>query len=230
MTKTTASRAASLSVSLSTTLRPFRLAAVAVVCSLASLAGCGGGGNPLDNADTIDNPSSTGGRRLSFLYFQYCVNPIFDLLLPVRDPVTHQITSNNTCSSSGCHAAGVSTGGALTLEAGALPLAYPTTGPLAQADIDALRAGRSIYRNFVSAQAVVVIGSPAQSLLINKPRVNNVLHGGGVIFETDSDPHVQTIRFWLQRPMPEGQDEFSRSLESSMFAGGVASPTTCLTN
>lgn len=217
--------------------RSSRLAArisLAAACTLATLSGCGGGGNPLDNPETIDNPGNTGGRRLSFLYFQYCVAPIFDMQLTshVTDPRTGAMTTTiNTCSGSGCHAVGVSTGGSLTLAPGAAPRAYPATGPLPQSDIDAMRNAASpapIYQNFISAQAAVVIGQPTQSLLLNKPLVRNVLHGGGVVFETTTDPHAQTIQFWLQRPMPQGQDEFSRSLESSMFTG-TPGPTTCRT-
>lgn len=230
MTTPTARRAFS-----SQSLSSFRLAAVALACTLAALTGCGGGGNPLDNADTLENPTNTGGRRLSFLYFQYCVAPVFNAALEshITNEATGVVTTTiNTCSSSGCHAPG-STGGSLTLVPNAPVRAYPATGPLPQADIDALRnpsSPEAIYRNFISAQAAVVIGSPTQSALLNKPLVRNVLHGGGVVFETPTDANARIFQYWLQRPMPEGQDEFSRSLESTMFVGGVASTTTCVSN
>ena len=66
----------------------------------------------------------------------------------------------------------------------------------------------AMYRNFFSAQGVSVIGSPAASLLLAKPRLLNVLHGGGLVLAADSEA-ARRIAFWIGRPMPPGQDEFS---------------------
>ncbi len=41
------------------------------------LTGCGGEGNPLDNPPTVQNPTTTSGQKLSFIYFQKCVQPVF---------------------------------------------------------------------------------------------------------------------------------------------------------
>ena len=49
----------------------------------ALLASCGGG-NPLSNPDSIQNPGQTTGQKLSFIYFQKCVNPIYSLQLQVN--------------------------------------------------------------------------------------------------------------------------------------------------
>ena len=50
-----------------------------------------------------------------------------------------------------------------------------------------------------------------------------VLHGGGLIFSSEQDPNVKLIRYWISRPMPQGQDEFS-SAAKSMFT--PADPVT----
>ena len=50
-----------------------RWAAVA----LLAIAGCGGGENPFDNPATVSNPKQVSGQKLSFAYFQKCINPIF---------------------------------------------------------------------------------------------------------------------------------------------------------
>jgi hypothetical protein len=225
---TTARRALSLGTLSVTFLRrlphPFRLAArvsLGAVTTAATLVACGGGGNPLDNAETVSNPATTGGRKLSFLYYQYCVNPIFDLALPVQ---IGGATTINTCGSSGCHDNTNGTGGAFRVIQNATPFTYPPSGSPSPETVRAT----DIYRNFYSAQGEVIIGSPEQSRLLNKPLVRNMLHGGGLIFASDLDPNVQRIRFWLERPMPEGQDEFSPV--PGMFAGGVASSANCLSN
>jgi hypothetical protein len=73
-----------------------------------------------------------------------------------------------------------------------------------------------MYKNFYSAQGEVVFGSPTQSRLVTKPLLLGVLHGGGLIFESQDDPNVRKLAFWINRPMPQGQDEFS-SAAASMF-------------
>ena len=85
---------------LKTTAITLVAAAAAVV-----LTGCGGG-SALGNAPNIENPAQTGGRKLSFEYFQRCINPIFLALIPGSG-------STNTCAASGCHDTVAGTGGAL---------------------------------------------------------------------------------------------------------------------
>jgi hypothetical protein len=66
-----------------------------------------------------------------------------------------------------------------------------------------------MYRNYYSAQGEVVFGDALQSRLLAKPLVRNVLHGGGVVFDSEDDPEVRLLRYWIEHPMPQGQDEFS---------------------
>ena len=176
----------------------------------ATLAGCGGGGNPLGNAPDIENPASTGGGKLSFIYFQKCVEPV------LQAQITSASGGTNSCAGSGCHDTVAGTGGALRVVPGA---AEVTDFTLA---IDTLRA-TDMYKNYYSAQGVTVIGSPSQSRLINKPLLQGVLHGGGLIFSDSEDPRVQAMRYWISRPVPDGQDEFS-STANTMFT--PADPTT----
>jgi hypothetical protein len=167
----------------------------------AALLGCGGGGNPLSNPPLVANPPGQGGQKLSFRYFQECINPIFLAQLQVNQG--GQI-STNTCAGSGCHRDGVGAGGAFRVvpDAAEVDLSLPAN------DADTVRLS-DMYKNFYSAQGEVVFGSAAQSRLINKPLVRGVLHGGGLIFEDDNDPNVRLIRYWISRPVPVGQDEFS---------------------
>ena len=51
--------------------------ALAFAAASALLGGCGGG-SPLDNPPDIQNGAQSGGRKLSFAYFQHCINPIFE--------------------------------------------------------------------------------------------------------------------------------------------------------
>jgi hypothetical protein len=168
----------------------------AVLAFAAALAGCGGGG-PLDNAATIQNPAGSGGRKLSFQYFQKCIQPI--LLQRITGP-----GGTNRCADSGCHDTVAGTGGALRVVAGAteVDLADPALTD------DAIRQ-TDMYKNFYSSQGVTVIGAPPQSRLFAKPLLLNVLHGGGQIFGTQSDPAARLISYWITHPMPESQDEFS---------------------
>jgi len=185
---------------------PRRAAAVTRTALLAglvaALSACGGGGsNPLDNPESIDNPETTGGEQLSYAYFQRCVEPIFTEPLPVT---IDGRTTTNTCASGGCHDTTTGTGGALRLNASAevLTLADAANTP------DVLRASE-MYRNFVSAQAASQIGAPDHSRLLNKPLVRGTLHGGGLIFDSADDPLARVIAYWISHPMPEGEDEFS---------------------
>jgi hypothetical protein len=80
-----------------------------------------------------------------------------------------------------------------------------------------------IYKNYYSSLGETVVGAPEQSRLLNKPLVRGVLHGGGLIFTSADDAAAKTIRYWINRPMPQGQDEFS-SAASTMFT--PADPVT----
>lgn len=166
------------------------------VAAAALVAGCGGG-SPLDNAETVQNPKATGGRKLSFIYFQKCIQPL----------LVTRITSaggTNRCADSGCHDTVAGTGGALRVvpSVTALDLSDPANTP------DVIRQS-DMYKNFYSTQGVTVIGAPSQSRLFQKPLLLNTLHGGGQIFDSQADPNAQLIAYWINHPMPESQDEFS---------------------
>lgn len=173
--------------------------AVAVLLALA-VAGCGGGG-PFGNPPTVDNPASTTGRKLSFAYFQRCVQPVFVTVLPV---VIGSTRSTNTCASAGCHDDALGTGGALRVQ-GDAALVDLSDAALTPAQIRTT----AMYRNFYSAQGETVPGQPMASRLLLKPLVLNVLHGGGLIFDDPQALLVRRIATWISHPMPEGQDEFS---------------------
>jgi hypothetical protein len=181
-----------------------------VLAVSAVLAGCGGGNGALDNASSINNPPRTGGQKLSFAYFQKCVNPVLNTPIPI---VNSSMTS--TCAAGGCHDNVTGTGGALRLVGGALPAGVQLTP-------DEVRA-LDIYKNYYSSLGVSVVGSPEQSLMLNKPLVRGVLHGGGTVFASADDLAAKTIKYWINRPMPPGQDEFS-SAANSMFT--PADPVT----
>ena len=85
-----------------------------------------------------------------------------------------------------------------------------------------------MYKNFYSAQAAVVLGSPTQSRLLTKPLVQGVLHGGGIVFETPDDPNAKVIAFWISRPVPAGHDEFSPSA-NNLFTPADPNTGTCNT-
>ena len=175
-----------------------RLTAAAALA--ATLAACGGG-NPLDNPPEVANDALVGGQRLSFLYFQKCVMPILVAPLPVNLNGSNAI---NSCASAGCHDDTSGTGGALRVRAAApeVDLADPAS------TAEVVRA-TDMYRNFYSAQGEVVFGNALASRLVAKPLVLNVLHGGGIVFDDVEDPNVKILRYWIEHPMPQGQDEFS---------------------
>jgi hypothetical protein len=184
------------------------------------VAGCGGSGNPLDNPPTVQNPTTTSGQKLSFVYFQKCIQPIFLKQLQINQG---GVISTNTCAAAGCHDTVTGTGGALRLLGNAQPvdLSNPANTP------DVIRA-TEMYKNFYSAQGEVVFGAPLSSRLVAKPLTLNVLHGGGLIFLSESDPNVMLIRYWISRPMPQGQDEFS-SAANGMFTPADPNAGTCNT-
>ena len=185
----------------------------------AALSACGGG-NPLGNPPTVQNPPATGGQRLSFVYFQKCINPIFLAQLQIDQG---GVVSTNTCASSGCHDNTTGTGGALRIvqSAQAVDLADPANTPAVVHETD-------MYKNFYSSQGSTVIGTPLQSRLLTKPLTLNVLHGGGVVFADQNDAYAKLIAYWIGRPMPQGQDEFS-SAADSMFTPADPATGACNT-
>jgi hypothetical protein len=73
-----------------------------------------------------------------------------------------------------------------------------------------------MYKNYYSSLGESVVGAPDQSRMLNKPLVRGVLHGGGLIFENTDSREAKLIRYWISRPMPQGQDEFSAAA-NTMF-------------
>ena len=186
---------------------------------LLALVGCGGGGNnPLDNPANVDNPLEVSGQKLSFVYFQRCINPIFLAQLKIN---RNGAVSTNTCAGGGCHDNTTGTGGALRVvgSAEAVDLADPANTQ------EVIRAS-DMYKNFYSAQGSTIIGSPTQSRLLAKPLLMNVLHGGGLVFESEQDPNARLIAYWITHPVPEGGDEFSASADG-LFTPPDAATGTC---
>lgn len=183
--------------------------------ALLAVAGCGGGENPFDNPATVSNPKQVSGQKLSFAYFQKCINPIF--LAKVQSSAA---VSANTCASSGCHDNVNGTGGALRIvpDAQAVDLADPAN------TADAIRL-TDMYKNFYSAQGSSIIGSPTQSRLFAKPLLLNVLHGGGLIFDSEQDAFARLIAYWITHPVPQGSDEFSAA--DGLFTPASASTGEC---
>jgi len=183
------------------------------------LAACGGS-NPLDNPASVSNPAGGAGQRLSFAYFQLCVNPIFVNPIPIPNS-----TGTKTCAASGCHDNVTGAGGAFRIipNASVVDLTNPANTAAAIQTTD-------MYKNFYSAQGEVVIGSPSQSRLLNKPLLQNVFHGGGKVFAATTDYDVKVITYWISNPAPPGQDEFS-SATYGMFTPAYPDPNAkCNTN
>jgi len=190
-------------------------------CFIAAAVGsCGGGSNPLGNPSDVENPSTVGGQKLSYAYFQRCINPILLAQLRINQG---GVISTNSCAGSGCHDSANGTGGALRVVPRAVPL--DVTNPANTPDV--IRQS-DMYKNFYSSQAATVIGSPSQSRLLTKPLVQGVLHGGGLVFENEQDPNVRLIQYWISRPAPQGQDEFSTATYG-MFTPPDPNTGTCNT-
>src|SRR5205085_9413772 len=130
------------------------------IALLGTLAACGGSSNPLGNPPVVSNPESAqGNQHLSFAYFEQCINPIFLAKLQIPGSST-----SNTCAGGGCHDTVTGTGGAFRLIPAAQPvdLSVPTNTP------EAIRL-TDIYKNFYSAQGMVIVGNTSQSRLVVKP-------------------------------------------------------------
>jgi len=192
-----------------------------IAAALALLLAACGGGNPLDNPPEVANEALTGGQKLSFLYFQKCVMPVLVAQLPVT---LNGSTSINSCASAGCHDDTSGTGGALRVRGTALEvdMADPANTPEAVRETD-------MYRNFYSAQGEVIFGNALASRLVAKPLVLNVLHGGGIVFDDVEDPNVKILRYWIEHPMPAGQDEFSVA-GNGLFTPADAATGACNTD
>ena len=94
---------------------------------------------------------------------------------------------------------------------------FPNAAPIDlsnPANTPAAIRNSDMYKNFYSAQGSTLIGSAAQSKLLNKPLVQGVLHGGGVIFQNMQDPNAVLLQYWINRPAPQSADEFSSSTYS----------------
>ncbi len=187
---------------------------------IAALSACGGGSNPLGNPALVKNPALSGGQNLSFVYFQKCINPIFLTLLPTPGSATG---ATNSCASTGCHNSLTGAGGAFRI----VPGAQPVDLSLASNTPDVIRTS-DMYKNFYTAQSETVLGDIAQSRLLNKPLLQGVLHGGGLIFAGATDPNVLLLQYWISHPMPAGQDEFS-SAANAMFTPTDSVTGTCNT-
>ena len=191
----------------------------AALAALVALAGCGGG-NPLSNPPEVNNPPGTTGQTLSYIYYQKCINPIFLAQLQIN---VNGALSVNTCSAGGCHDTTTGTGGAFRVVGAAQPLDLASA-----ANTPAVIRASDMYKNFYSAEGEVVFGSLTQSRILAKPRLLGVLHGGGLIFETDQDPNVKLLQYWINHPVPQGQDEFS-SAANSMFTPADPATGACNT-
>jgi len=192
-----------------------------VLMMMALLSGCGGS-SPLGNSPTITNAVQTTNQALSFAYFQRCINPIFLTQLQTQ---LNGTTVTNTCAAAGCHAAATGAGGALRI----VPTAQ-VQDLTNLANTEAVLRATDMYKNFYSAQGEVVIGSPLLSRLLDKPELNNTLHGGGLIFPAPaSDSHVALITYWISHPAPIGQDEFSPATYNMFTPAGDPMSGTCNT-
>jgi hypothetical protein len=182
------------------------------VAAALAVAACGGADNP---PDVVNTPGG-GGQNLSFVYFQKCVNPMLvaQLALPAG--------GTGSCAASGCHDNANGTGGAFRMQGSATLVDLATVGP------DAARL-TEMYRNFFSAQGSSVVGAPGSSKMLTKPLVQGVLHGGGQIFADATTPEARLLAYWISRPMPQGQDEFSNAAAASMFTPADPATGTCNT-
>ena len=195
--------------------RRWRRCGVAAAASL--LAACGGGDNPLGNPPDVVNPPGGSGQSLSFVYFQKCINPVLMAQLSLPGGGT------GSCASVGCHDNANGTGGAFRTDASATPVDLSDAANTP----DVVRT-TAMYRNFFSAQGSSIIGSPSQSRMLTKPLVQGVLHGGGVVFANANDPNAKLLEYWISRPMPQGQDEFSTA-SAAMFTPQDPMTGTCNT-
>jgi hypothetical protein len=176
------------------------------------LASCGGS-SPLDNPPDVNNGGSggTNGNRLSFSYFQKCVNPI----------VTTAVDPNKNCANAGCHGPnGAGAAYRALIAAADVPL------PVGAGQAETVRQTEDMYKNFRSAAGQATLTNVALSSLLTKP-LNTVIHRGGQIFPNASVTEAQIIRFWISNPVPATDDEFSASIDHILFSNGDPVTGTC---
>jgi len=193
------------------------MASLALALSLAACGGGDGGSNPLGLPDKLSNPLNTGGLKLSFAYFQRCINPILLAQLPAIGGGSF----TNSCAGAGCHDTRTGAGGALRIVPGAQAFDMSDA-----ANTPAVIRASDMYKNFYSTQGAVVVGSPSQSRLLTKPLLQ-VLHGGGQIFQDASDVNAARFAYWINHPMPKGQDEFSTAA-AALFSPQYVQTGACL--
>lgn len=194
-----------------------RTTTASVLTAAAALLAACGGGSPLGNPPDVVNPPGGSGQSLSFVYYQKCINPVLVSLLSLPSGGT------GSCASSGCHDNVNGTGGAFRTVATAATVDLSDA-----ANTPTVVRTSEMYRNFFSAQGSTVIGAPTSSKLLTKPLVQGVLHGGGLIFADANAPGAKLLAYWISRPMPQGQDEFSNAA-AAMFTPPDPNTGTCNT-
>jgi predicted small lipoprotein YifL len=215
--------------------RPGRLrhalhALTAAALVLAGLTACGGSGNgdPLSNPPLVTNaPGASGQSTLSYAYFQRCINPVFLEPLPIT---LNGVATTNSCSNAGCHANATGSGGAFRIIASATPLVVADPANGVTGSTTATIQASDMYKNFISAEGEVVVNTPAQSLIVEKPLLLNVQHGGGRIFASEQDPHVKLLEYWISHPTPAGTGEFDSSSYSQYFVNADPNHGACLSD
>lgn len=150
--------------------------------AVLGLTGCG---------ETVDpQPLQASGSTLCYVDYQTCINPILDAAIVGR-------TGSATCSSSGCHALGVGSGGAFKINA------------LAPPDSEEMLA------NFFASKAFANLDSPDDSKLLLEPLQGSAsvtgTHTGGDIFPSTGDVCYQTIRTWISQRV---EDEYAETCGS----------------
>ncbi len=112
--------------------------------------------------------------------------------LPIGDTATFQIIQANVldpmpyaCSSSGCHEAGGTSGGAFKL--------WPNPDPMTA------QGQQQLLDNQLSMEAMVNFSNPPQSRVLTMPlQGDGDTHPGSVGFPSTSDMGYQTILIWIQ--------------------------------
>ena len=91
-------------------------------------------------------------------------------------------------------------------------------------------AGAPVLSGSTVLTHLTVNGSPV-AVGTGEIRINlllGVLHGGGLIFPSQTDPNAKIIQYWISHPAPLGQDEFSTA-SYSMFTPPDPTVGTCNT-
>jgi len=185
------------------------------------LVACGGdGGNRSTTRRRCRTPSRTSGQKLSFVYFQKCVQPVFLKQLQINQ---NGVISTNTCAAAGCHDNATGTGGAFRLLGNAQPvdMANPANTP------DVIRT-TDMYKNFYSVAGRGGVRGAAVEPAADQAADAQCTARGRAHLPERSDPNVMLIRYWISRPMPQGQDEFS-SAANSMFTPADPNAGICNT-